>query len=434
MRNLLEVKEFDKISCNENYKKEYAYLEETVFNTLEEFLCDFSGRNEYADALEFMNIKYQKGVGKTISVSNYVGVIQLGNGFQIQVLPKIDFVNDPEEGANTQTKRLFLKMLHSMIDFPSKVFNDANLNLDQMPLYEIFINMYLQETRKLVKHGLKSAYIGQEENQVFYKGKLLISEQINRNAAHRERFYVHYDEYLADRAENRLVKSTLQKLQSVSSSSQNQKEIRQLLGSFEMVSPSDNYHRDFNRVVIDRNTRDYDLLIEWAKVFLLNKSFSTFSGDNRARALLFPMEKVFESYVAQKLKAALRDQNWRITTQDKGYYLFDEPKKFSLRPDIVITKDDGCSKIILDTKWKRLTDKRANYGISQADMYQVYAYAKKYETGDVWLLYPATEEMRGHEDIVFKSDDNVQVRVFFVDVAKIEESLDELRGRLGVEF
>ena len=35
--------------------------------------------------------------------------------------------------------------------------------------------------------------------------------------------------------------------------------------------------------------------------------------------------------------------------------------------------------IILDIKWKNLiNNKYKNFGISQADMYQMYAYSKKY--------------------------------------------------------
>ena len=429
MKKLLEVREFDKISCNPDFKEEYAYLPEQVFRDLEDFIHDFAGDEEYADALDFLKIGFRRNVGDIISVNNYVGLIQMQNGYQVQVLPKIDFGNDPDN-RNEETKRVFLKMLRSMKDFPSKVFNDANLKMDRMTLYELFINMYLQEVRNLVKHGIKSAYVAREDNLKFYKGKLVVNEQIKQNAAHGERFFVRYDEYMVDRAENRLVKSTLLKLQGITISAENQKEIRQLLTAFEMVQPSVNYQKDFSKVVIDRNTKDYDMLMRWSRVFLLNKSFTTFSGGHNARALLFPMEKVFESYVAQQLKKVLLDLDWEISTQDKGYYLFDSPRQFALRPDIVITRNDG-SRIILDAKWKSLIDKpRINYGISQNDMYQMYAYSKKYETSEIWLLYPVNEEMRGHQDISFDSDDGVNVRLFFVDVAHIERSLKSLREQL----
>ena len=426
MKKLLEVREFEKISCNPDFETEYAYLPEKVFRDLEKFIHAFSGDEEYSDAMEFLKIGFRRNVGDIISVNNYVGLIQMENGYQVQVLPKIDFGNDPDSN-HKETKRVFLRMLRTMRDFPSKVFNDANLKMDKMNLYEIFINMYLQEVRNLVKHGIKSSYISRENNLSFFKGKLVVNEHLKRNAVHGERFYVHYDEYLVDRAENRLVKATLLKLQSITSSAENQKEIRQLLTAFEMVNPSDNYQKDFSRIVIDRNTKDYDMLMRWSRVFLLNKSFTTFSGGTNARALLFPMEKVFESYVAKQLKKTLADLDWDISCQDKGYYLFDSPRQFALRPDIVITREDG-SKIILDTKWKSLVDKpRINYGISQADMYQMYAYAKKYGTSEIWVLYPVNAEMRNHQDIMFDSTDGVSVRLFFVDVASIENSLLALR-------
>ena len=429
MNKLLEVREFEKISCNPDFITEYAYLPETVFRNLEEFIHAFAGDDEHADALEFLKISFRRNVGDIISVNNYVGLIQMQNGYQIQVLPKIDFGSNPDS-KNEETKRVFLRMLRTMKDFPSKVFNDANLKMDRMTLYEIFINMYLQEVRTLVKHGIRSAYIGREDNLNYYKGKLVVEEHIKQNAAHGERFYVRYDEYLVDRAENRLVKATLLKLQNITISAENQKEIRQLLTAFEMVKPSINHQKNFSKVVINRNTKDYDMLMRWSRVFLLNKSFTTFSGGTNARALLFPMEKVFESYVAKQLKKVLMDLNWEVSTQDKGYYLFDSPRQFALQPDIVITREDG-SKIILDTKWKSLVDKpRLNYGISQADMYQMYAYSKKYDTPEIWLLYPVNLEMRNYQDISFNSDDGVNVKLFFVDVANIETNLTHLREQL----
>ena len=432
MRRILEVREFDKISCNPEYKTEYAYLPEADFREVLEFIHSFAGDEEHADALEFMKIGFRRHVGEIISVNNYVGLIETHSGCQIQILPKIDFGNDSDTG-NGETKRVFLRMLRCMKDFPSKIFNESNLLIDRMPLYEIFINMYLQEVRTLVKHGLKSGYIEVEDNLNYYKGKLLVNEHIKRNVVHAERFYVQYDNYMVDRAENRLIKATLIKLQCMTESAENQKRIRQLLNSFEMVQTPVHYEKEFSRVIIDRNTKDYDMLMRWSKIFLLNKSFSTFAGGNNAKALLFPMEQVFEAYVAKQLKNALTDLNWDISTQDRGYYLFDSPRQFALRPDIVVRRTNG-TRVILDTKWKNLIDNaRANYGISQADMYQMYAYAKKYGTSEIWLLYPMNAEMRGHKRISFVSDDHVHVQLFFVDVAHIEESMEYLRHELMLD-
>ena len=431
MNKPIEVKEFDSIICNRDYadSDNFTCISEKNFKDLITFIREYTGSEENADALDFMRVGFRRSIGDMVTFKNYVGLIQMKNGFQIQVLPKIDF-GAGEDAGNELTKKLFLKMLRSMKDFPSKVFNDASLKVDRMNLYEIFINMYIQEVRQLVKHGLRSAYVEMEDNRKFFRGKLLVGKHVKSNIAHKERFYLEYDEFMLNRPENRLVKATLDKLQKITSSAENSKEIRQLLVSFEMVDSSTAYEKDFSKVIINRNTKDYENLMKWSRVFLMNESFTTFSGSTTSRALLFPMESVYESYVAKEMKKIFGSDGWSVSSQDKGHYLFVEPKKqFAMRPDIVLRKGDRT--IVLDTKWKKLIDNEGkNYGISQPDMYQMYAYSKKYATSDIWLLYPINNEMKGHDPIIFYSGDNTYVRLHFVDVANIEDSLSELKSRI----
>jgi hypothetical protein len=427
MGKLLELKEFETIIANPDYENQYKCMDRDSFVNLIELIHTFDCENTESDILDFIKIGYRRNIGETVTFKNYVGLIQMKNNYQIQILPKIEFLDNEKD----ETKQIFMKMLRSMKDFPSKVFTNTNLKIDRMNLYEIFINMYLQEVRKLVKRGIKSSYVSQEENLNVYKGKLIVNEHIKSNFVHKERFYVGFEDYQVNRPENRIVKSTLLKLQKISNSAENTKEISQLLISFECVENSENYDSDFSKIIIDRNTKDYEMLMKWSKVFLKNKSFTTFSGDNNARALLFPMEKVFESYVAKNLRKVFWRAGFNVSTQDRGHYLFNKlngerHRKFALRPDIVVTRDDG-STVILDTKWKRLVnDKGINYGISQTDMYQMYAYAKKYNTADIWVLYPKNRAMRDCDKISFDSGDGVTVSVFFVDLANIERSMGEL--------
>ena len=431
MNKLLEVVEYDTITCNSDYinDRNYKYLDEKIFQNLINFIHEFTTDSDDSDVLNYMRISYKRNVGKIVVAKNYVGIIQMENGFQIQILPKISF-SDNEDLQNRETKKIFLKMLRSMNDLPFKSFSNSNLKIDNMNLYEIFINMYLQETRKLIKKGLKSSYVQQEDNLHYYKGKLQVSKHIKSNVVHKEKFFVSYDEFYPNCAENKLIKSTLLKLKNITNSAENSKEIRQLLCAFEMVEPSINYKKDFSNVVINRNNKDYEILIVWSKVFLLNKSFTTFSGKNTSRALLFPMEKVFESYVAQQIKKILQQDEWKVSIQDRGYYLFDEPrKKFAIKHDIVCRKNNRT--VIMDTKWKRLiNDESKNYGISQSDMYQMYAYSKKYNSSEIWLLYPLNDKMIEKSKIKFSSDDGTIVNIYFVDVANIENSLFDLKNRL----
>ena len=126
MDKLLEVREFESITGNADYENDdnYKYLPQKAFEELIEFIHKYAGDEENADALEFMRVAYKRNVGDVVTVKNYVGLIQMQNGYQIQVLPKISF-SDNEYVGNAKTKRTFLKMLISMKDFPSKVFNEA---------------------------------------------------------------------------------------------------------------------------------------------------------------------------------------------------------------------------------------------------------------------------------------------------------------------
>ncbi|MFI3805618.1 McrC family protein [Vagococcus fluvialis] len=431
MNRLLEVREFDVITYNREYKSDvkYKYLNEKIFDELIEFIHEFAGDDENSDALNFMRISFKRNVGNIVVIKNYVGVIQLSSGYQIQVLPKISFDGE-EDVSNKETKEIFLKMLKSMKDFPSKVFNTADLNIDKMNLYEIFINMYIQEVQLLVKRGIKSEYVGQEDNLRFFKGKLLTNQHLKNNLCHKERFFVSYEDYNQNRVENRLIKSTLIKLQKITRSAQNARAINHLLTHFEIVKPSMNYVSDISKIKNDRNMRDYEIIMQWSKVFLLNKSFTTFSGKNSSRALLFPMERIYESYVAKHMVKEFSPDGWEILLQGKSRHLFVEPsKKFTLKPDIICTSGERC--IVMDTKWKRLIDnENNNYGISQSDMYQMYAYSKKYKAPEIWLLYPKSEDVKEIDKIEFDSGDGTKVNIYFVDLTNIEMSLADLKRKI----
>ena len=81
----------------------------------------------------------------------------------------------------------------------------------------------------------------------------------------------------------------------------------------------------------------------------------------------------------------------------------------------------------MDTKWKLLYDSpSSNYGISQGDMYQMYAYQKKYKAENVTLIYPLSDKVNSDTDIIFKSDDNVVVNVRFIDLIDVKESLKKI--------
>ncbi|MFS0576425.1 McrC family protein [Sporosarcina sp. 179-K 3D1 HS] len=412
-RKVVELKEYDVIS---NKKAPgTVYLDNASFIQLENLVLTFN-EEDGGDAIDFLSLSSKKNVGKIIRAKNYVGVLPLNNRVQLQILPKI------HGGTQEDSKKTFLKMLKTLRDFPSKTFNEANLNTEKMPIFEIFITLFIKEVQHLVKRGLKSAYYEVEDNVKVFKGKMNFAQQMKHNMVHKERFYMQYDEFGLNRPENRLIKKTLEKLAKESESAENKKGLYRLLIHFESIESSSNIKKDFTQVKIDRNSKYYEAPLNWSRIFLSNQSFTTFSGESFVQTLLFPMDRVFEYYVARNLKRLLKLDEWTISLQDRKYYLFED--KFALRPDIVLRNNTKQHTVIIDTKWKLLANSvSSNYGISQADMYQMYAYAKKYGTNDIRLLYPMNNELNEQQTICFTSDDGVKVTVFLVDCHRIEDSL-----------
>ena len=394
------LKEFEFLQYKDDKKENYIKSE--TFEAIEKFILE----NETE---QYLRISTKKGFGKVLQAQNYVGVIQTKDGTTIEILPKIKNFDEQK------LKEILINMLKTLKKSPFKNFNTANLKAHIMPLLEIFISMFLEELSKLIQKGIKSDYVQKEENLKFLKGKLKISEQIKQNSVHKERFFVLHEEFSSDRVENRLIKTTLEYLYKKSKSNKNQQRIREFLFVFDEIKISHNIKIDFEKIKLNRQMKDYEQVLLWCKTFLLENSFSPYKGNDIAFALLFDMNLLFESYVYDYLKRKGGFEN--IKNQDKKHHLAyeNEKGKFALKPDIVV--DDG--KIIIDTKWKILSESKSNQGISQSDMYQLYAYGKKYKNCEnLYLIYPKDEVIDGNL-YHYYDDKKLPLKILFFDVEKL---------------
>lgn len=437
---VITVREFQDISEDtifdvfyekrKNSKDLALSLSKQIFKDLKEFIYLSANQEDTSEITKFFKIQMKRG-REVITPQNYVGVISISDKIQIEILPKIRLLQDDDK----KLRKIFLRMLESTLNFENKhsLFNDANLQEENISIFEVLIAMYLEQANNLVKVGLKSDYISREDNLNFFKGKFLVSQHLKVNSFRKDRFYMSFDEFQKDRPENRLIKSTIHKLKKLTKSYNNERLANRLLSDFDEVSFSKNYFFDFSQVKLDRNMNGYRELLEWSKIFLNDKGVSTFSGNSKVTSLLFPMEKLFESYVSQQMAKLYKDK--RVISQVGKGYLFDVPRLYQLRPDIYIKNRNFNSKdkeIILDTKWKLLKKLRSNnYGISQADMYQMYVYSQKYDVDDIYLLFPleydSPENDNGFVRKLQSTVDNKSVSIFLIDLEHIEDSLLELK-------
>ena len=90
MGKTFDVKEYDSIICNADYREDenYKYLDQKAFHDLVTFIHEFAGTAEHADALDFMKMSYRRNVGEVISIRNYVGLIQIKMDFKFRYFPR----------------------------------------------------------------------------------------------------------------------------------------------------------------------------------------------------------------------------------------------------------------------------------------------------------------------------------------------------------
>ena len=413
-KNLAIIHEFGILSDAQNHKVnigEEISLSHKSFENLWNFILENKGGQ---DSDNVMSV-HVKGGRPYIKTGRYVGTIQTKDGQIIEILPKVYKSGNKEEDDIKLCRRVFLKMLSSFQQSEAKTFQDVSLDTrENFPILESYISRYISEVEQLLRNGVKKNYTLVEENQKFLKGKLLIHRQIIKNCTDKTHFAVRYSKYIENIPQNRIIVSTLYKL---SKNSQNQVNVSRcyaLLSAFSDIPQSANIEADLQMSM--RSSRlfsSYKNLLQWSSQFLLNKGFTTFSGNHVNQSLLFSAEKLFESFIAHLFKKYAKD--YAVTSQHSKYFLVDkygdtEHGKFRLRPDIVVESKDSESfldydTIIIDTKWKNLDSNAPdkNYLIDIKDMYQLYAYGQKYHLGDSYfldiipklvLIYPYTEKFQ----------------------------------------
>lgn len=345
---------------------------------------------------------------KAIKARNYVGVVGFTDNNYLEILPKI--------GSDEDRKRSLLMEMLSVTLVGSWKSRD-NTGVDRKnSILEFYIEMYVEECSRVIGIGMNNDYRTYQSNERFMRGKILHMENIKRNSVLKNRFFVEYELFNQDSAENRIVKASLKKLLEISRNNQNKKKLRSLLDHFGNVESITDYKTEFQKCTKDRNTTHYRLLLAWSKVFLENLGFQPIHGTNISYVFLFPMERLYESYVRYKLKDNLPD-GWKLVPQDTSRYLFDG-KKIGIRPDLVLYGANHI--VIMDTKWKDPNNK-----ISQSDLYQMYIYSVKYKSDCTVLLYPESIAIE-----YVDRDNNVNICSICFDVFKIDKSLDRIETLL----
>ncbi len=395
---------------------------------------------EYADLKDFALANQTDQQGKSrpvlalkkgwLHTRNYVGVIETRRGTVIEILPKVDFVDGDEE----RTRQVFLKMLRTYRGLRAAQFHDTGISaLRHFNMLDVFVRLFLTNLVLLTQRGLARHYKNVEDNLPRLRGRIRFPQHIRRNVANRARFYVAFDEFTADRPVNRLIHSALHKLRPVTHPD-NQQLLHQLRICFSEVPRSERPKVDWERHWIDRSMRHYDAVMAWVGLFLFDHGLATFSGKHVNQALLFPMEEVFEDYVADGFRRYQRTYDVRTQGPQKAFTRIDGAGAFHMKPDIALVRSDEV-RFVLDAKWKEINGdgKDPKHDISQADVYQLYSYGRKFGCATVALIYPRTPAF--DSPLRYEFNDKVagqrlDLFCFPFDVVRPEESVCEIMRQL----
>lgn len=381
MKQHIVVREYAQLTTAavEHPNLDQAQISETAFDWLCELAEGF--RSSGANLLQLNNRRWLK-------LDSHVGVLESPCGQVIEILPKH---HDGEDGAGA--RHLLRKFIAAALNLSRRETAEAGLQLYQAPLSEWVIRQFLLALDRLVKRGLRFDYVRLEEEQHFLRGQMDVVKQLRQPPNKQHLFQIRHDVFLPDRPENRLLKSALDKLVKCTQDAANWRLAHELAGMLQELPASRQIQQDFRLWRNDRLMSHYQPIKPWCELILRQHMPLAVHGDWHGISFLFPMEKLFENYVAQWLQSKLA-AGVTLQTQTRSKYLCTHCDNglFQLRPDLLL--DSGAQRWVMDTKWKllestKLEDKK--YGLSQSDFYQLFAYGQYYQAGrgDMLLIYPA---------------------------------------------
>ena len=374
-----------------------------------------------------------------LSASKHVGVVTTRRGVVVEILPKIDLggESDPD---HERTRQVFLRMLRSSRRLPMELPESGIRAMCRFPMLEIFVRQFLLNLGTLARAGLARRYVPVEESLPFLRGRLLFREQLRQNVADRTRFHVAHDELSVNRPANRLIRSALARLAPGVRSSENRQLLHELKAAFADVPEAEDLHADWRQHHIDRSMRHYGPVMQWVGLFLFDRGLATYSGRHVNLSLLFNMEQVFQDFMAWCFR---RYQNrYRVAVERPQKHLanIDKRDAFATKPDISLM-DGKQVPFILDAKWKEIEARGDDqkHGIDQRDLYQLYAYGKRYGCRAVALVYPQTGTFE--TNLRYRFFDGLPLVCLPFDVTRPEgpgesvrrsiQALEEFAGRVG---
>ncbi|QSZ66170.1 hypothetical protein RJ40_00975 [Methanofollis aquaemaris] len=329
---------------------------------------------------------------ETIRPLNLVGVMKVG-GITLEILPKL-FKGEAYQRHRTVIAGNLLTMLACTERLSIREVDLAGLDLEQTDLFEVFIFLFAKRLARLLKSTQRREYTRQDEELRFVRGRIDIRAYTNPARLHIIPCTFH--EYSVDNPLNRTLKYTCHLMARTSRRTETVRILRSITDLLDAVTLTPVTVAEVDTITFTRLNRAFEPFIRVCRIFLANATLTLQASDVETFSLLIPMERLFEEFVAaviaedpafffgQEMEVAAQQRNGHLVKRMGGGHAF------ALIPDIVARGPAGET-MVIDTKYKILKEAETAYGVSQADMYQIFAYVVKLPAQAGMLLYPDTE-------------------------------------------
>lgn len=327
-----------------------------------------------------------------VKFRQFCGVVRLDN-LQIEVLPKLSSYQSAEHQRST-----LLTLLSRGGELNALDVGAANLGHSETLLLDIFIRYFAQLLDHQLRHGMLQDYRDVEDNLGMVRGRIDMVRQQRENLAHPQRIACRFNELSTDTPVNRLLRTTLDLLQTLVSSPLLRQYIASLRMRFAHVPLLQRHERAPCGDDLNRMQRRYAPVVDLAHLFLSGQYLDVRSGQSRIFSLLFDMNRLFERYTASLIEPEVRLAGLSLQEQGPRQHLITEEHgrdRLLMRPDIALLDRHNTVVSILDTKWKILAGNDPLAALSTADLYQISTYAAAYGCSEVGLFYPEQESFLG---------------------------------------
>lgn len=419
MLNLFEYQNKEVLS--EEFNGLELFLDE-IWNKREKYAYFTGEEDEKSESQRFLQFIQKSG---EIKSNKYVGVIRY-NGIKINLLPKI-FYDDNKEYTSTQITQIHNHILWWLsycrkIKFPSY---QTSLGSAKNDFFEVLIYLFSKYTRSLLASSIYQQYEGIERELSFIKGRINTTEYINRNLCTGKWHKINcsFDAFELDNEFNRIIKFVTTLLFNASENLDNKKNLREILFMLDEVSDVRATAEQCAAIKFNPMFGEYETVRDYCHLFLSNSISFDYKNNLRLFAFLLPMEYVFEDFIFGFIDKELEKVKAKAQSTEK---FLDESKIYTLRPDLLLQTEQGS--IIADTKYKIVysDEKDPKKGISQSDIYQMLAYAIRFNMDQIILFYPNTitcQQDNSTEIIIkdaFATEKNIYLKAFQLPVINRE--------------